>query len=394
MRYGACTTPRYTIKMKKMKVKNILIVATLILSSIGCVNANNNSNTAKGYTVNATTDAAENKLVILSKITDKQLVILDSTYVAKGSFSFKGETADESELHFITFSTTQPPGIPIILENGAKLDLNITGTGTYNVTMSGGKYTPEMLKLYNVYTGYEKEMAKFNAEIAALDPSSVTEEVRRNTNVRYTTLIQQRSKNIEDFIRNEKATPATYFAVKYLFNKPEPRLIMLASKKMGAELPDSKYTKSMQAAAKQLGPLVEGAMAPDIKLKTPAGDSLALSSLRGKVVLIDFWASWCGPCRRENPNVKKIYEKYKDQGFEIYGVSLDNNASRWNDAIAKDGLTWKHVSDLAGWQSSAAKLYGVRSIPATFLLDKEGRIYKSGFRSHELEGLLQQLLTE
>jgi peroxiredoxin len=394
MRYGACTTPRYTIKMKKMKVKNILIVATLILSSIGCVNANNNSNTAKGYTVNATTDAAENKLVILSKITDKQLVILDSTYVAKGSFSFKGETADESELHFITFSTTQPPGIPIILENGAKLDLNITGTGTYNVTMSGGKYTPEMLKLYNVYTGYEKEMAKFNAEIAALDPSSVTEEVRRNTNVRYTALIQQRSKNIEDFIRNEKATPATYFAVKYLFNKPEPRLIMLASKKMGAELPDSKYTKSMQATAKQLGPLVEGAMAPDIKLKTPAGDSLALSSLRGKVVLIDFWASWCGPCRRENPNVKKIYEKYKDQGFEIYGVSLDNNASRWNDAIAKDGLTWKHVSDLAGWQSSAAKLYGVRSIPATFLLDKEGRIYKSGFRSHELEGLLQQLLTE
>lgn len=394
MRYGACTTPRYTIKMKKMKVKNILIVATLILSSIGCVNANNNSNTAKGYTVNATTDAAENKLVILSKITDKQLVILDSTYVAKGSFSFKGETADESELHFITFSTTQPPGIPIILENGAKLDLNITGTGTYNVTMSGGKYTPEMLKLYNVYTGYEKEMAKFNAEIAALDPSSVTEEVRRNTNVRYTTLIQQRSKNIEDFIRNEKATPATYFAVKYLFNKPEPRLIMLASKKMGAELPDSKYTKSLQATAKQLGPLVEGAMAPDIKLKTPAGDSLALSSLRGKVVLIDFWASWCGPCRRENPNVKKIYEKYKDQGFEIYGVSLDNNASRWNDAIAKDGLTWKHVSDLAGWQSSAAKLYGVRSIPATFLLDKEGRIYKSGFRSHELEGLLQQLLTE
>ncbi len=394
MRYGACTTPRYTIKMKKMKVKNILIVATLILSSIGCVNAHNNSNTAKGYTVNATTDAAENKLVILSKITDKQLVILDSTYVAKGSFSFKGETADESELHFITFSTTQPPGIPIILENGAKLDLNITGTGTYNVTMSGGKYTPEMLKLYNVYTGYEKEMAKFNAEIAALDPSSVTEEVRRNTNVRYTTLIQQRSKNIEDFIRNEKATPATYFAVKYLFNKPEPRLIMLASKKMGAELPDSKYTKSIQATAKQLGPLAEGAMAPDIKLKTPAGDSLALSSLRGKVVLIDFWASWCGPCRRENPNVKKIYEKYKDQGFEIYGVSLDNNASRWNDAIAKDGLTWKHVSDLAGWQSSAAKLYGVRSIPATFLLDKEGRIYKSGFRSHELEGLLQQLLTE
>jgi thiol-disulfide isomerase/thioredoxin len=109
-------------------------------------------------------------------------------------------------------------------------------------------------------------------------------------------------------------------------------------------------------------------------------------------VLIDFWASWCGPCRKENPAVKAIYEKYKNKGFEIYGVSLDNNGAKWKAAIAKDGLTWKHVSELKGWTSSAGKAYGVSSIPATFLIDKEGRIVKSGFRSHQLEGLLMQLL--
>ena len=137
-----------------------------------------------------------------------------------------------------------------------------------------------------------------------------------------------------------------------------------------------------------------GQLAPKVQLE-PLADSIPFAQedlMRGQVTLVNFWASWCGPCRRENPAVKAIYERYKDKGFEIYGVSLDNSASKWKAAIAKDGLTWKHVSDLGGWKSSAAQLYGVRSIPATFLLDKEGRIYKSGFRSHELEGLLKQLL--
>lgn len=378
--------------MREMNIKSLLLSLSIILSATACVNASDNATLAKEYSLKATTNLQDDMLVILSRITDTKLEIEDSAYVKKGSFSFVGEAADESSLYYITFGTTQPPGIPIILENGAKLTMTITKKSTYEVTMEGGKYNKEMLKLYNTYTTFEATMAAFNAEVEAIDPTTVTEELRAATTKRYNDMVLQRSKNIEDFIRNEKATPATYFAVKYLFNKPEPKLIMLASDKMGKALPASSYTINLQAMAKQLGPTVPGALAPDIDLTTPEGETLALSSLRGKVVLIDFWASWCGPCRRENPAVKAIYEKYKDKGFEIYGVSLDNNATQWKAAIAKDGLTWKHVSDLKGWKSSASQLYGVRSIPATFLLDKEGRIYKSGFRSHELEGLLQQLL--
>ncbi|MDW8289051.1 MAG: TlpA disulfide reductase family protein, partial [Flammeovirgaceae bacterium] len=115
-------------------------------------------------------------------------------------------------------------------------------------------------------------------------------------------------------------------------------------------------------------------------------------SLRGKVVLIDFWASWCGPCRRENPNVVKLYEKYKHKGFEIYGVSLDRDRKAWIEAIKEDGLPWIHVSDLKFWQSEAAKLYNISAIPTTVLLDKEGKIIAKNLRGKALEEAIEKVL--
>ena len=136
----------------------------------------------------------------------------------------------------------------------------------------------------------------------------------------------------------------------------------------------------------------EGSIAPELEFSDPEGKVRKLSDLRGKVVLIDFWASWCGPCRRENPHVVKMYAKYHDLGFEVFSVSLDNNKDRWKDAIAKDGLVWpNHVSDLKGWGSAAAKLYGVSSIPSTFLVDKDGRIIAKGLRGEQLTAVLEQI---
>ena len=375
------------------KMKNwISVFAIVCIASV--VFATKTSDGAKGYKIQVTSNLAEKTLVVLSKITDAKLEIQDSAYAAKdGAFKFTGSGSEGSSLYYLTFGNTTPPGIPVILENGAQVKLGVTKVGgAYDITLVGGEYNKSMLSLYNLYTGFEKEMEAFNAEVATIDATTVTEEIRTNTTQRYNKMISSRSEAIEQFIQNEPASPATYFAVKYLFQKPASKLILIAADKMGKELPNSLYTKNLVSLAANIGPTVEGAIAPEISLKTPEGEILALSSLRGKVVLIDFWASWCGPCRKENPNVKKIYEKYKDQGFEIYAVSLDNNEAQWKGAIAKDGLAWKHVSELLGWKGAVSRAYGVGSIPQTFLLDKEGRIVKTGFRSHELESLIQPLL--
>ena len=150
----------------------------------------------------------------------------------------------------------------------------------------------------------------------------------------------------------------------------------------------------MEFEMKQSGTSTPGFEAPDLVGPTPDGPEYALSKLRGKVVLVDFWASWCGPCRRENPNVVAMYQKYKDKGFEILGVSLDRDAEAWKKAIEMDGLTWKHISDLKGWQSQHARLYSVNSIPATVLVDRDGRIITRNLRGEQLGAKLKEIFGE
>lgn len=143
---------------------------------------------------------------------------------------------------------------------------------------------------------------------------------------------------------------------------------------------------------KTKGMLLAGVPAPDIEMPDRDGKLRKLSSLKGKVVLLDFWASWCRPCRGENPNVVRLYHQYHDKGFEIFSVSLDKNRNDWLAAIKQDGLVWEnHVSDLKGWTSSGGKTYGISSIPATVLIGPDGIIIARNLRGRELENALKEI---
>jgi thiol-disulfide isomerase/thioredoxin len=230
--------------------------------------------------------------------------------------------------------------------------------------------------------------------------------------------------NFIDTVSNP--TLGAYVAFRSLGNLPQFLEIQKkAQSKLATAEPNSEMaaqygmyisTLETQTMAQQSDELIQlGQPAPDIRLTSPSGKEYALSDLKGKVVLLDFWASWCGPCRRENPNVVEVYKKYNKKGFEVFSVSLDgvdsrtaermgsqeevnkmmsSSKQRWVDAIAQDGLLWKyHVSDLRKWEAAPAALYGVRSIPRTFLIDREGKIAAVNLRGAEaIETELQKHL--
>jgi peroxiredoxin len=330
-------------------------------------------------------------LVVLQKLELGQLSFVDSVRAdEKGRYSFNA-SADKPMFYYITVNSMKPPGVPVLLSNGKALELNLT-IGDYIETEVKGDVANDQLKsLYDIYLGHNKADIAFQQKYSNVNPKTVTDSFRRAANAEYTKIQKQRKSDIESFIANTPGGPATYFATTYVVQKPTPEMLDNALTKLKADAPESLFTERLETRINSIGALEIGGLAPEIELASPTGEMVKLSSLRGNVVLIDFWASWCRPCRAENPNVVRVYNKYKDKGFEVFSVSLDNSADRWKAAIQQDQLTWTHVSDLRGWKSSAAALYQVSGIPKTFLLDKNGRIIAKDLRGHQLEAKLAEI---
>lgn len=216
-----------------------------------------------------------------------------------------------------------------------------------------------------------------------------------NTLKKYKTNSQKKRKDIarELINNNPNSIVCVIFATDLDFDKDEIYFKKLI--KGMDKYSENEHIKNFINRFERHKKLKIGAIAPEISLKNTKGSYVKLSSLKGNYVLIDFWASWCGPCRRESPNIVKIYNKYHSKGFEIYSVSLDKSDANWKKAITEDKLgKWTHVSDLKGWKSEGGKIYNVSSIPYTVLLDKKGKIIAKDLRGNALEMELKKIFGE
>ncbi|MBA3972311.1 MAG: TlpA family protein disulfide reductase, partial [Bacteroidetes bacterium] len=208
----------------------------------------------------------------------------------------------------------------------------------------------------------------------------------------YTELVNAHNQYLKTFIEKNPSSFASLAAIQQL--PPEEYMDTYIKLDAGlfAKYPTSNYIKSFHEGVTSNKKLAIGTPAPEINMNTPNGQPLALSSLKGKVILIDFWASWCGPCRAENPNVVDAYNKYKSKGFDIYSVSLDKDLDKWKQAITADNLIWKnHVCDFKFWQSPVVALYNFNSIPTNVLIDKDGNILAKNLRGEALAQKLEEL---
>lgn len=375
-----------------MKRAFLILCAALSLQACG-------SNDSSSYVIHGAIDnPQEGGMVKLEEINGSNLKAIDSVQVDKdGKFTLNGSVPEEG---FYRLNFFDKKAVTFVLGNQT-IKVKADGADPAGEVKVEGSKSTDLLRRVDALR------ADFQVKVSGLEQqyvmavNSKDESKQESLKEQYQKLAEENSTVVKQLIDSMGTNIIALYAVNLLNPQEELAYLEKVADRFAKEKPNSKYTKEYIEALNNFknangqddtGDLAIGAQAPDIKLTDPNGKVVTLSSLKGKYVLIDFWASWCGPCRQENPNVVRLYNQYKDKGFEIYGVSLDQDKGKWIKAIEKDKLTWVHVSDLKGWQSSAAELYHIDGIPATYLLDKEGKIIAKNLRGKALENKLAEIL--
>lgn len=322
---------------------------------------------------------------------------LDSATLDKDNrFTLKTRVPEGGGVYLVNVLGGQK--VVILLEGGETLNMAADG---YMTDIKTGKKGQAVVTGSKNMEQYGKLMAQYE-DIRVKNTtwqSQYNDAAEKKDQKKMDAIMVQSEQSSKDFTNKVKAmlpgmgtSLVALFATNFLNVDNDFATLDTLAQRFERENPNSPQAKGFIGNIARIRGLMLGGVAPDIALNDTTGAAVPLSSLRGKFVLIDFWASWCGPCRMENPNVVRMYNKYKDKGFTIYSVSLDQSRDSWVKAIRNDNLTWTHVSDLRFWQSAAAQQYGVTGIPKTFLLDKEGKIIAKDLRGPALEQKLEEIL--
>ena len=379
-----------------MKKLLVLIIALSVL--ISCNKAGENefvvTGTIKGI--------ADGKSVIL-EVQDEtgQLKPIDTVKVEKGKFTFKGN-AKEPDMHLISIETVQGK-IPFILENG---DIEmIINKDSINITKVTGTYNNEELNSYkDKGAAIQKKMMKFQKDNTAI----MQEAQQKQDTVAMNKLRKEYSKFQEEFATQSenyvKTHPKAFISaliIEGMFNQMTPDIAKITKYYNGLDksVKDTKHgkkiKKNLDALSKPVAtvaPIEIGTIAPDFSAPNPDGKVVSLKESKGKVTIIDFWASWCKPCRQENPNMVALYKEFHPKGLNIVSISLDEKAEEWKKAIANDKLTWTNISNLKDFEDPIAVQYAIKLIPSTIIIDASGKVIAKDLRGAELKAKIASLL--
>lgn len=380
-----------------MKAKHLLFYLIVVTGVAAC------STKSRKFNIIGEIEGMPSQTVILEQLGANDVVsVVDTVHSEEsGKFELSGD-APEPGLYRIHFKDNK--FILLSIDKGnIKIVSKWNSLENYSVYGSPGS---EHLKQFLAV--FREKVRDFNTMNIVLDTlrSRGEDSLLALAQKNYQEMNQEFTQIIENYADTVPYQPNAIFAARILNTSAEMVFLNAFTQSMDRRFPGTKMTREFSDyftkinlrahGQSQVKPqFVEtGAVAPDLNLPAPDGEMVALSSFRGKYVLLDFWASWCGPCRAENPNVVAAYKKYKGKNFTVYGVSLDHNKDKWERAIAEDGLTWTHVSDLKGWSSEGAVIYNIKSIPSNVLIDPDGVVVARNLRGVQLDDMLARVFEE